>query len=129
MILYFCGWPVWRWYWRAIFMAASVASEPLLISLIVFRSPGVISASFSASRMAGRIRGVQRRREGHLIQLLVHGLDHAAVVVPHRHDEDPGQAIQVALAMHIFVPHPIGARHDQGVGDEDSSSAGRSSIR
>ena len=46
------GWPVTAKYWRASFQADSTASEPPVVKKIRLQSPGVSSASRSASSMA-----------------------------------------------------------------------------
>ena len=56
MTLYFLGLPVSRWYLRAIFMPASVASEPPETKNTRLRSPGAIDASLSARSICGWVR-------------------------------------------------------------------------
>src|SRR5882672_9307793 len=53
MILYLRGLPVWRWYWRASFMAASVASEPPLSSFTAVTPSGARRSSSWVSSSAG----------------------------------------------------------------------------
>ena len=53
------GWPRWAWYWRASFQAASTASLPPDTKKKRLMFAGVISASFSASAIAGGCAYVQ----------------------------------------------------------------------
>ena len=52
MILYLVGFPDSRWYWRAMVMAASVASDPPLRNFTASRSPGATATSRLASSRA-----------------------------------------------------------------------------
>jgi hypothetical protein len=49
------------------------------------------------------------------VELPADGLDHAAIVVPHGDDVDPGERVQITLAVDVPVADAVGAGHDQRV--------------
>ena len=69
MTLYFFGLPVWVWYWRAILIANSLASEPPVANLTVLNCSGVMSERSWASLIAGGfvdMVGALKRELAHL---------------------------------------------------------------
>jgi hypothetical protein len=61
------------------------------------------------------VRPVHGRREGELIELAPDRFNDAAVVVADGDDVDPGQSIEVTLAVHVPVVHAVRFRHDERV--------------
>ena len=101
------GWPMARKYWRASFHAESTASAPPVVRNTRLRSPGARPASRSASSMAGGVGVGPQREVGEGL-----GLGRpppraiSAPAVAGLHDEEPGEAVEVAVA--LGVPH-VGA--------------------
>ena len=123
MSLYLRGWPDCLWYWRAIFSAVSVASEPPESSLTATpcspRIPaGAISRSRVASSMAGGAGAVQGRRKVQGVELVVSRLDDALVAIAQAGHKDTRQAIEIPAPLPILQPHALAAHEHPRLGGE-----------
>ncbi len=102
------------WYWRASFHADSTASEPPETKKTRFRSPGASDATSSASSIARGMRVRPVRVERQLPHLLERGLPHLlAVRVAHLHREEPGERVEIALAMDVLEVAALAAHDDR----------------
>ena len=119
MILYLRGLPVWAWYWRAILIANSFASEPPLANLTVVNCSGVMLeqelgelaapadwSTWSARRRRACAPARRRRRRSRRRRDRVDG-------------EDPGEAVDVLLAEDIPDPDALAPLENQRVLPKD----------
>ena len=107
--------PLWRWYWRAILIAASVASEPL---------ESCLTTSYRPPRHADQLgreleRAVGRRhdRRGEREPAMLGGdrVDDLVVAVPEADREDAREPVDVAPARVVREPDPAALDHDERV--------------
>ncbi len=102
------------WYWRASFHADSTASEPPETKKtaveIARRERRHLLRKLDRARM--RVRPVRVERQ--LAHLLERGLPHLlAVRVADLHREEPGERVEVALALAVLEVAPLAAHDDR----------------
>ena len=99
MILYLRALPRLTWYCRAIFIAASVASDPPETNLTAPKPGGANSVSTFASSMATGLVPWSGGANASVFNWSVIASMMRAVAVPEADGEDPGQPVDVLAAV------------------------------
>ena len=111
--LYRDGWPMALKYCLASFQADSTASDPLLVKNTRFRSPGAMRGQAVGQLDGLRVRVGPEREVGQLARLPGRGLGDLGPAVADLADEQPGQPVQVALAVLVIDVLALAAHDDR----------------
>ena len=113
--LCFMGLPVILKYFLASFQAVSTASPPPVVKNTRFRSPGRVAGDPLGELDRGRVGVGPQRHERELAGLLRGGLGELGAAVPELAHEQPGQAVEVALALRVVDVGALAAHDDRHV--------------